>query len=135
MKFAFNNSSTRTLFVDTINVLNNLKKKYKLCIVTNGDVLEQNKKIKYTGLKKYFQGIVISSEIGYSKPEKEIFEIACNKMNVEPKNCVMIGDRYKTDIEGGINAGIKTIWVNRKEEKINYKFQIKELSEIEIMLY
>lgn len=84
----------------------------------------------YTGLNKYFTNIVISSEVGYSKPEKEIFDIACRMVNLEPKNCVMIGDKYKVDIEGAINAGMHGIWVNRKNEHSNYEYQIEELNEI-----
>lgn len=118
------------LFDDAEEALKTLKSKYKLVILSNGDGKQQRKKIEYTGLNKYFSNIVISSEVGYSKPDKEIFDIACKMVNLEPKNCVMIGDKYKVDIEGSLNAGMYGIWVNRKKEHSNYEYQIEELIEL-----
>lgn len=118
------------LFDDVKEVLEKLKDRYKLVILSNGDGKQQRKKIEYTGLNKYFSDIVISSEVGYSKPEKEIFEIACKMINVKPKNCIMIGDKYKVDIEGSLNAGMHGIWVNRKKEQLSFEYQIKELNEL-----
>lgn len=118
------------LFDDAKEALEELKKRYKLVILSNGDGKQQRKKIEHTGLKKYFSNIVISSEVGYSKPEKEIFEIACKEVNLNPENCVMIGDKYKADIEGAINAGMHGIWVNRKKEYSNFEYQVKELNEL-----
>ena len=118
------------LFDDAKEVLEYLKNKYKLVILSNGDGKQQRKKIEYTGLDKYFSYIVISSEVGYSKPEKEIFEIACKMVNSKPENCIMIGDKYKVDIEGSLNAGMYGIWINRNKEQSTYEFQIEELNEL-----
>lgn len=118
------------LFDDAKEVLESLKNKYKLVILSNGDGKQQRKKIGYTGLDKYFSNIFISSEVGYSKPEKGIFEIACRNINLKPENCIMVGDKYKVDIEGSLNAGMNGIWVNRNKEKVSYKLQIKELKEL-----
>ena len=118
------------LFDDVIYVLEKLKDNYKLVIVSNGDGHQQRKKIEYTGLQKYFSEIIISSEVGASKPDKEIFKIACKKINIEPENCIMVGDKYKVDIEGCINIGMRGIWINRKKETLNYKYTINELSEL-----
>ena len=118
------------LFDDAKEVLEKLKDRYKLVILSNGDGKQQRKKIEYTGLNKYFSDIVISSEVGYSKPEKEIFEIACKMVNLKPENCIMIGDKYKVDIEGSLNIGMHGIWVNRKKEQSSYEYQIEELNEL-----
>ncbi len=118
------------LFNDAEEVLKNLKSKYKLVIISNGNGKQQRRKIEHTGLNKYFSNIVISSEVGCSKPEKEIFDIACQMVDSEPKNCVMIGDKYKVDIEGSLNAGMQGIWVNREKENSSYEYQIKELKEL-----
>lgn len=92
--------------------------------------LESNKgKIEYIVVNKYCSDIVISNEVCYSKPEKEIFEITCRMINLKPENCIMIGDKYKVDVEGSINAGMHGNWVILKE-KLSYKFQIEELSEL-----
>lgn len=118
------------LFDDAKEILENFKNKYKLAIITNGDSNQQRKKIAYTGLNQYFSDIFISSEVGFSKPEKEIFQTACKKINLNPENCIMIGDRYKVDIEGSLNVGMHGIWVNRNKENITYKFQVEELNDI-----
>lgn len=122
------------LFDDAEYILNYLKSKYKLAIISNGDGEQQRRKIKYTKLEKYFSDIFISSEVGHTKPGKEIFEIADKTINVAPENCVMIGDKLKVDIEGSLNAGMNAIWINRKNEKSDYKFQIGELKELEKFL-
>ena len=118
------------LFDDAKDVLDNLKTKYKLGIITNGDGIQQRRKIDKTRIDKYFYQIIISSEIGYSKPKKEVFNIACNKIEELPENCIMIGDSFKLDIEGAKNVGLKAIWINRRDENIEYKNQIKELKEL-----
>lgn len=115
---------------DAIDVLKELKSKYKLGIITNGDEHQQIKKIGITGLKEYFNSINISSEIGASKPDRKIFETACERMMEAPKNCVMIGDNYKLDIQGAKNYGLNAIWINRKNEDIEFDNQIKELKEL-----
>lgn len=121
-------------FDDAEEVLNELKAKYKLAIVSNGNSKQQRKKIKFAGVEKYFTDIFISEEVGYAKPQKEIFLKACEAINVKPENTVMIGDKYKVDIEGSLNAGLNAIWVNRKNEKIDYKWRIKELKELKEIL-
>ena len=119
-----------TLFGDTTKLLDELKGKYKLAIVTNGNSENQRKKIEKTGLDKYFQEIIVSSEVGCAKPNKQIFEIACNKLNVNSEECMMIGDKFKVDVEGSRNFGMTSVWVNRKNENINYEYEIKELNEL-----
>lgn len=118
------------LFDDSRELLETLKGKYKLGLITNGDSNQQRKKIDTTKIGDYFSEIIISSEAEVSKPNKKIFEIACKKIEEEPQNCVMIGDSYKLDIQGAQNYGLNAIWVNRKNEEIEYGNQIKELKEI-----
>ena len=97
------------LFEDTMTILNKLKNKYKLAIITNGDGELQRKKINNIGIRDFFQEITISDEVGISKPDKRIFELTCKKMNVTPEECIMVGDKYNADIEGGISAGVTSI--------------------------
>ena len=119
------------LFEDTIEVLNKLKDRYKFGIISNGDGKQQKNKLEKTGITRYFSQIIISGDVGASKPDKRIFEIAYEKMNVQPKDSLMIGDKYQTDIQGAINAGLNAIWVNRKNENIQFENTIKELKELE----
>ncbi len=118
------------LFEDALEILENMQKKYKLVLVTNGDSKQQREKIEKTKIGEYFSRIIISSEVGASKPNKKIFEIACKEIKVKPENCLMIGDSYKLDVEGAKGVGLESIWLNRKNENIVYKNQIKELKEL-----
>ena len=118
------------LFDDAIEVLEKLKNNYKLAIVTNGNSINQREKIRNTGLQKYFSEIIISSEVGFAKPSKEIFEIACKKLNVKSAQCVMVGDKFDVDIKGALDAKIKPIWLNKGTKDINYEFEIKNLKQL-----
>ena len=124
-----------TAFNDAKQVLKKLKGKYKLGIVTNGDSIQQREKIEKIGIKEYFDQITISSEVGHAKPEKEIFEVTCQKLNVKPEECVMIGDKFKVDVAGGRNLGMMAIWANRKNEDIDYDLQIKNLKELKKFIH
>lgn len=117
-------------FDDTKKVLEYLYNKYKLAIISNGDGELQRRKIQKTGLNKYFSETVISSEVGVSKPDRRIFELTCKRMNVKPEECIMIGDKFSVDVEGGINAGITSIWVDRKNDNTNFKYKVHELSQV-----
>lgn len=118
------------LFDDAKEVLEKLKKDYKLGIITNGDGIQQRQKLENTKITNYFSQIIISSEVGFSKPEKEIFKLACEKIKEKPESCIMVGDNLKADVQGAINAGLNGIWINRRNEKFEFKNQIKELKEI-----
>ena len=118
------------VFDDTEELLEYLHSKYKLAIISNGDGEQQRRKIQKTGLNSYFAEIVISGEVGVSKPDRKIFELTCEKMNVKPEECIMIGDKFSVDVGGGINAGITSIWVDRKRDSTNYKYKVNKLSQI-----
>ena len=96
-----------------IETLNDLYKDFNMAIITNGLKEVQLPRFLESGISEYFSQIIISDEIGIAKPDKKIFEYALNKMNHEDKSSVlMIGDKLKSDIIGGINYGIDTCWVN-----------------------
>lgn len=103
------------LFEDTIETLQRLKKNgHLLGIITNGAEEQQRKKIKKFNLEQFFSIVIISQEVGYSKPQKEIFEIAINTTSSQERNCFYVGDDYERDIIGSYNAGMNPIWINRE---------------------
>ena len=63
-------------------------------------------------INNYFDFICLSEEVGYIKPDSRIFHHTCDQLNVEPSRSVYIGDDYKTDIIGALNASLKAIWFN-----------------------
>jgi putative hydrolase of the HAD superfamily len=113
--------------MDTLEYLNT---KYKLAIITNGLSYMQNKKIDELGIRKYFKEIIISEDIGIRKPEKEIFLLCCNRLNIKPLEAVYIGDNYEIDIIGANNAGLNSIWINKDKRDSNYEYSIKELESV-----
>jgi len=112
-----------------IQTLDYLKNKYSLHIITNGFKEVQNIKLDNTGLRKYFDHIIISEEHSLTKPDEKIFRLAEQFSGSIREECVMIGDNVESDIEGALNAGWKAIWLTNtpNEVKIN---QIGELSEL-----
>jgi putative hydrolase of the HAD superfamily len=77
-----------------IEILDYLNKEYKLAIITNGSSIMQNKKIDALGIRKYFSEIIISNDVGIKKPNKEIFLLGCNRLNIIPSEVVYVGDNF-----------------------------------------
>lgn len=100
-------------------VLEQLSKKYRIYVVTNGTLAVQKGRIESSGIKKYVQDIFISEEIGYNKPSIEYFDKCFAQIpDFKKENTVIIGDSLSSDIQGGKNAGIKTIWFHRSKDQI-----------------
>lgn len=118
------------LFEDTIEVLEALSKKYILAIITNGSGIQQRKKIRKLNIEHYFKEIIVSDEIGISKPNKKIYELACNKLNEKPEECLMCGDQLNTDVYGALNAGMNAVWINRNPVDYQYQYQINNLKKL-----
>ncbi|MFA2691422.1 HAD family hydrolase [Bacillus mycoides] len=104
---------------NTILFLNHIKRHFKVGIITNGSTQRQKAKIMNTGLNEYFDTIIISEEVVFSKPDKRIFELALNKLNVQSEDVLFVGDDLEKDIAGCQNANIKGIWFNPNVIKNN----------------
>jgi len=68
--------------------------------------------IKHNNFTKYFDNIIISSEVDYEKPDPRIFNIAFEKAGVEPEQCIYIGDNYYDDCIGSIRVGMDCLIIN-----------------------
>ena len=86
----------------------------RLGLVTNGPSDLQRQKIEASGLGHFFAAIAVSGEIGIGKPDPAIFSAALQDLGVEPKDGLMVGDTLARDIAGGRAAGLKTVWLNRR---------------------
>lgn len=101
------------LFPHTFELLDYLiDKKYQLHLITNGFEKTQWSKLSNSGLGKYFTHVITSEVSNSLKPKKEIFDYAMAKAGALPEHSVMIGDNPAADIQGAINAGIDSIFVN-----------------------
>jgi putative hydrolase of the HAD superfamily len=103
----------KNLFPYTIEILEYLKSKdYSMHLITNGFESVQFKKIKNSNLADYFTEVITSEASNSLKPNKEIFEYALKASNAKLETSIMIGDNESADIQGAINAGMDSIFVN-----------------------
>jgi putative hydrolase of the HAD superfamily len=124
-------NAKHTLFPDTLTTLHWLYPRYKLGLITNGAPDLQRKKIEGSGLRGFFENIVISGDYGIGKPDVRLFEIALEQLKSLKEQVLIVGDSLKNDIGGGHAAGIKTVWLNRNQNKktdILPDYEIKDLS-------
>lgn len=124
----------KNLFPSALDVLQKLKEKYSLHIITNGFKEVQYLKIVNSGLAPYFDQIHISEEIGFKKPEPEIFHHAVKLARVSHDQCIMIGDNLDTDIAGAVNAGIDHIYFNPTGEIKKSPVVMKEVQNLKELL-
>jgi len=124
------------LLEGTNEILDYLKPKYRLHILTNGFKEVQHIKLHESGIKKHFNNIFISEEMGFQKPDKEIFEAARKTAKVDTDACIMIGDSFENDIAGALNAGWKAIYFSSRKKRMKNPnlFQIRNLLELKDLL-
>ena len=114
---------------ETINILNTIKTQVKVAIITNGSTQRQIAKIVNTNLNSCFDIIIISEEVGFSKPDRRIFELALNQLQVQPEAALFVGDDLEKDISGCQNANIKGVWFN--PHMVKNDTEIKPYAEID----
>lgn len=119
-----------------VEILDNLKKKYPLFILTNGFDDVQFTKLKYSGLSQYFEGMVTSETCGFRKPAREIFEHTLKKANAQSDETLMVGDNLSTDVWGAQNAGIDAVYYNphKQSHKQEPSYEISCLKELVTIL-
>lgn len=120
-------------------LLEYLKDKYKLYIVSNGFRFVQESRIKIGNFEKYFDDVFVSEDVGIPKPAKEFFDYCFEKLgNADKNDTILIGDSLSADIIGGINYGIDTIWFNKNNEplpnNIEPTYTVNTLKEIQKIL-
>lgn len=123
------------LFDGTIEVLDYLKSKYRLHIITNGFSEVQGHKITNSNIGHYFQTITDSEMAGVKKPNPKIFEYALRSANANKETSIMIGDCIEADVRGALNFGLDAILfdANRLENDTNIK-HITHLSQLKKFL-
>ncbi len=113
--------------------------KYRMFLASNGTASVQDSRLKSAGLYPYFEKVFISQEIGYNKPAKEYFDVCFSQIpEFHPEACLMVGDSLTSDILGGINAGIKTCWVNPEHKQTHNQicpdYEIERLADLPALL-
>ena len=119
------------LIPDAIPVLDYLKPKYKLHIITNGFEDVQPRKLNSSGIQHYFEIVVTSESSNARKPSPEIFEFALDQVKATKEESVMIGDNPKTDIHGARDFGMKTVLFDPSGKKRSMAdFSVQSLTEL-----
>jgi 2-haloacid dehalogenase len=127
------NLGKSVFFVDgAIALLEELYKKFDLYLVSNGTASVQQGRLERSGIEKYFKGIFVSQLIGYNKPDERYFQKVFESIDgFKKEETVIIGDSLSSDIQGGINAGIKTVWFAPKGEQSDLPdITVRSLDEI-----
>lgn len=120
----------------TRELLDYLKPKYQLHIITNGFSEVQNIKLDGAGIRDYFDTITVSEEAGVKKPNPDFFRFALNKAKATSDESIVIGDEMAVDIDGARAAGIDQIFFNPAGEKVHGSrtFEVKKLVDIKGIL-
>ena len=120
-------------------LLEDLSKKYHLYLASNGAVKVQMSRIKSAGIEKYLEKIFLSEQIGYEKPSPQFFEKCFAQIpDFKKEEALILGDSLTSDIRGGKNAGILTVWFHpsgkKVEEEIVPDYEIGKLEELKTIL-
>jgi putative hydrolase of the HAD superfamily len=134
-KFADERRKRPIVYEETFDVLNELKGKYKLLLLTNGSPDLQKEKIaSVPQLESYFDHIVISGIFGHGKPAASIFHHAVELLAIQPEEGLMVGDKLTTDILGSNTIGMPNAWINRhslsRNQDIIPKYEISHLEQL-----
>ena len=124
------------LYAGARDVLDELAGRASLAMVTNGLSEVQRARLERLDLDRYFDAVVISSEVGVTKPRPEIFDIAFQQLGAPYKHTsLMIGDSLSSDIRGGRDYGIDTCWFNwRNSPPVSDVVATHEIARIEQVL-
>ena len=117
--------STVVFFDDSLNIVKAFKGRVKQYVVSNGTVAVQNKKLERSGLGELMDGVFLSEELGAQTPDPVFFEKVFSGIHAEdPSTVMIIGDSLTSDIQGGMNAGIKTCWYNPGKKPVPADYRV-----------
>ena len=108
------------------------KRGKRVYVITNGTAYVQNKRFSLSSLSRYFDGVFISEEVGYAKPDKRYFEYVFSHVpNFSLQKTLLIGDSVSADIQGALNAGIHSVLFSPKKTDCTLaSFTVKKLTDI-----
>jgi len=136
------NSQFITPYPDAAEVLAALKQRHKLGIIANQPLDTRKRMETEWQLAKFFDLMIISAEVGFSKPDPRLFREALYKAQTTADKCVMIGDKLTNDITPAKALGFKTVWIKQEwgglqtvtDDSMKPDFSAKSLSELKKLL-
>ncbi len=109
------------LMPGALNFLEEITHSFNIFIVTNGFEKTQRTKIKHSGIENFIKGMITSEVAGTAKPDPTIFKLAlqeCDRLGLVPNKIFYAGDTWDSDIRGGVDAGIPTLWFNHSNAPV-----------------
>jgi putative hydrolase of the HAD superfamily len=116
------------LYDGALELLEYLKAKYNLHIITNGFAEIQENKLNNSCITHYFKSITNSEMAGVKKPNPLIFEFALNLAQAKKENSIMIGDCLEADVQGALDAGLDAVFFNENNTIVGNN--IKQISHL-----
>lgn len=102
-----------TLYDGVAELLEELRRRHVLALVTNGIAEVQRSRVRLSGVEELFASVVISGEVGAAKPDERFFDAAFESLGRPPREeALIIGDSLSSDVEGGRRYGVATCWLN-----------------------
>ncbi len=115
-----------------------LSKKYRLFLVSNGTASVQKGRMTSANLYRFFETVFVSQEIGHNKPSRDYFDACFARIpGFDREKAMIVGDSLSSDIQGGINAGIRTVWINPEHKewgRIRPDYEIEALHQLPALL-
>lgn len=120
---------------NVLDVLHELAEVATMAIVTNGFDKVQSRRVKESGIAAFMEEVFVSERSDSEKPNRKIFDTALRTLGVENREHVLVvGDSLSSDIQGGINAGLDTCWLNRNHVEnpspISPTYEIESLEQL-----
>jgi putative hydrolase of the HAD superfamily len=109
------------IFPDTIPTLKELARHYRLGLVTDAQRVFFDPEIQMTGLKPYFDAVIVSSDYLFHKPDPRMFTMALEKLKVPPSQALFVGDSWTRDVQGAQSIGIRGILLNRNSHPYDFE--------------
>lgn len=118
-----------------LSALEELAEVATLAVVSNGATGVQVSRLKASGVERYMDGVYISEKLGVAKPNAKLFDLVLKDLGITNRSRVLVvGDDLLADVQGGINAGLDTCWVNftgqEEPEKGKPKFTVTSYEEL-----
>ncbi|HEY3780206.1 MAG TPA: HAD family hydrolase [Fimbriimonadaceae bacterium] len=111
--YAFERNANLELFPEALGVLETLKQRYPMGLITNGPADIQRQEIETVGVGRFFEHVYIEGEMGRGKPLPEVFEMIAAEVGKQPDEILFVGNSYAHDILPAITAGWRTAWIRR----------------------
>ena len=103
-----------------VRLLNDLRTRVKLGIITNGESVHQRKKIESLGISKWIkeEAIIISGDHKFHKPDQRIFQLMAERLELDGAQLLHVGDAFDLDVAGAVEAGWNAVWFNRRSRSV-----------------